>query len=562
MNMKRNKLSYILILLICCFAGSACQDTLMEDPASYYQKKTFFTDKSKAKMAVVGVYNSLATLYGSMAMYFPCSDDTYFVSGTVNDNKHRDITHYKLNASNQTIDEAWKVNYQGLNRANYAIDGIEGMADYETDTELQAIAAEARFLRAMFSFNLVLNWGDVPYKTQYTDSYEDSYQPRTSRETIYDQIIKDLNFAKTHLKWSDDATSPEKATQGSARALLMRVLLQRAGYSLQTNGEITRPEDHLRTEYFTAVINEWEAFTANGYHNFYTGGYAGLFKGFSAGTLHSQESLFEVAFYSPDGKTGAKGYWGTYNGPLVVAPGVTSTETGHFMGRANAQFRVIPEWKGFFEEQDIRRDIMICTYKYNWDKATYNHIKVENKSVKEWYPGKWRREWMPIGYKDPNVTDVNFCFLRYADVVLMAAEAYNELNNTPQAWVLLNKVRERAGATQISATNYAQLMKAPQVFDLNFISDADEAGKFRTALYWERGMELAFEGQRKFDLIRWGVLKNALQLFGTKSAVNSSTIIAYAAGQNFREGKHELLPIPLDELQLNYLLENKNNPNY
>lgn len=560
--MKRNKTSYILALLISCFAGSACQDTLMEDPASYYQKKTFFTDKSKAQMAVVGTYNSLATLYGYMEMYFPSSDDTYFVSGTNNDNKQRDISHYKLNASNQTVDEAWKATYQGLNRANYAIDGIEGMTDYKTDTDLQAIAAEARFLRALFSFNLVRYWGDVPYKATYTDSYEDAYQPRTNREAIYNQIVTDLNFAKTHLKWADATSSPEKATQGSARALLMRVLLQRAGYSLQANGETTRPDDNLRKTYFTEVVNEWKEFVANGYHNFHTAGYAELFKGFSAGTRNSQESLFEVAFYSPDGKTGAKGYWGTYNGPLVVAPGIKSSETGHYMGRANAQFRAIPEWKGFFEEKDTRRDIMICTYKYDWDKTKYSHVKVENKSMKDWYPGKWRREWMPIGYKDPNVTDVNYSFLRYADVVLMAAEAYNELDNTPEAWNLLNKVRERAGATQITATNYTQLMKAPQVLDLSFIADGDDAGKFRTALYWERGMELAFEGQRKFDLIRWGILQEALQLFGTKSAVNTPTVTAYAAGQNFRKGKHELLPIPTDEMQLNYLLDNKNNPNY
>ena len=95
----------------------------------------------------------------------------------------------------------------------------------------------------------------------------------------------------------------------------MRVLLQRAGYSLQMDGTITRPDESKRREYYNAVIQEWEEFKANDYHNFYTAGYLDLFKGFSAGTLNSQESLFEIAFYSPDGSTGAKGTWGTYNGP-------------------------------------------------------------------------------------------------------------------------------------------------------------------------------------------------------------------------------------------------------
>ena len=97
-----------------------------------------------------------------------------------------------------------------------------------------------------------------------------------------------------------------------------------------------------------------------------------------------------------------------------------------------------------------------------------------------------------------------------------------------------------------------------KVYKLNFISDADDAGKFRTALYWERGFELAFEGQRKYDLIRWGVIKEALTLFSSRSSVKSS----YPAGDNFQKGKHELFPIPLDELQLNPMFESKNNPNY
>lgn len=109
--------------------------------------------------------------------------------------------------------------------------------------------------------------------------------------------------------------------------------------------------------------------------------------------------------------------------------------------------------------------LWVCTYMYKWDTQSYNHKKVENKSNR-WYPGKWRREWMPIGYKNPNSTDVNYCPLRYADVVLMAAEAYNETGDTPMAWTLLNKVRTRAKATEITPSNYTSLVKAPQVYNL------------------------------------------------------------------------------------------------
>lgn len=542
---------------------TACQDTLTEHPDSYYDKEDFFTSEANAEMGIIGIYNVLPTLYGDNEMAFGASDDTYYASGTNTDNARRDIAHYMLSTTNKYVEAVWQATYQGIERANYMIEGIQEMQGFAENEKLQSLVAEAKFLRAFLSFNLVKYWGDVPYKTTLTGSYEEAYQPRTSREVIYDQIVDDLDDAKENMSWANEASSPERATQGAARALLMRVLLQRAGYSLQMDGTMTRPEEELRQTYFAKVIDEWEAFQENGYHDFYEGGYEALFKSFSAGELHSKESIFEVAFYTVDGRTGARGYWGTYNGPLVAAPGIEATETDKFMGRANALFRVIPEWRDFFEESDVRRDVMICTYQYDWDKTLYNHVKKDNiRNKKNWYPGKWRREWMPLGYKDPNITDVNYCSLRYADVVLMAAEAYNETGETAQAWKLLNRVRQRAGATEITSANYASLMKSPKVYDLPFIEDGDEAGRFRTALYWERGFELAFELQRRFDLLRWGVLGDALQLMASKTVVNRSAEKSFLAGYNFVSGKHELFPIPLDEIQVNYCLENKNNPNY
>lgn len=542
---------------------TACQDALTEYPDSYYDKEDFFTSEAKAEMGVIGIYNVLPTLYGDSEMAFGASDDTYYASGTNTDNARRDIAHYMLSTTNKYVEAVWQATYQGIERANYMIEGIQKMQGFAENEKLQSLVAEAKFLRAFLSFNLVKYWGDVPYKTTSTGSYEEAYLPRTSREVIYDQIVDDLDDAKENMSWANEASSPERATQGAARALLMRVLLQRAGYSLQMDGTMTRPEEELRQTYFAKVIDEWEAFQENGYHDFYEGGYEALFKSFSAGELHSKESIFEVAFYTVDGRTGARGYWGTYNGPLVAAPGIEATETDKFMGRANALFRVIPEWRDFFEESDVRRDVMICTYQYDWDKTLYNHVKKDNiRNKKNWYPGKWRREWMPLGYKDPNITDVNYCSLRYADVVLMAAEAYNETGETAQAWKLLNRVRQRAGATEITSANYASLMKSPKVYDLPFIEDGDEAGRFRTALYWERGFELAFELQRRFDLLRWGVLGDALQLMASKTVVNQSAEKSFLAGYNFVSGKHELFPIPLDEIQVNYCLENKNNPNY
>jgi hypothetical protein len=559
------KTNHFILLLIALFVYSSCNDLLTEDPASYYKKENFFISPANAEMSITGIYDVFAKLqhYGQYEMAMHCSDDTYYIQGTATDNTRRDIAHYTLTSANQWIEQIWSYKYKGLDRANFAISGIESMDGYAGNTPdpgLVKLVAEAKFLRAFLAFDLVKYWGDVPFKTAYSSDYESAYGPRVNRELIYDQIIEDLNFAKENLPWAIAGSSPERATQGAARGLLMRVLLQRAGYSLQMDGVSTRPDDTKREEYFNAVVTEWDAFQKNGYHDFFNGGYLELFKGFSYGTLNSKESLFEIAFYSADGSNEDSGNWGTYNGPAVAAPNVSASDALSYMGRANAFFRVVPEWRDFFENSDERRNTMVCTYQYNWDNATSSHVKAENSNKRNWYPGKWRREWMPLGYKDPNNTDVNYCNLRYADVILMAAEAYNEVNQTATAWSLLNSVRSRAGATNITSANYPTLLKAPKVHNLPFINDGTEAGKFRTALYWERGFELAFEGQRKFDLIRWGFLKEALVLFNEKTANNVKTV--YPAGNNFIKGKHELFPIPLDEIQVNFKLEGKNNPQY
>lgn len=553
---------YITLALGALMATGFTACELTEKPTSSYEKDTYFATPEQAKMAVVGIYDCLSCNehYGQFEMAMPCSDDTYYINGTGTDNTRRDIAHYMVKNTNTWIASSWKYKYQGIDRASVAIDGIEHMAGFAEDTYLRELAAEAHFLRAFLSFDLVKYWGDVPYSTKFTEGYGSAFKGRVDRDVIYDAIVEDLNFAKDNLTKGSAGLSPETPSQSAAHALLMRVYLQRAGYSLKMDGQLTRPDDAKRTEYFKAVVDEWTAMKNKGYHGFYDGGYKELFVGYSAGVLNSKESLWEIAF-NPTGQgyTDNRGTWATYNGPLVEAPGAGAVNA-EVMGRANAFFRVLPAWKDFFEDSDERRDVMVCTYQYKWDKDAKAHVLTENKKVQDWYPGKWRREWMPLGFIDPNSTGVNYCPLRYADAVLMAAEALNELGQTPDAWNLLNQVRSRAGATPIDASNYATLMKAPKVYDLPFIPDGDEAGKFRTALYWERGFELAFEGQRKYDLLRWGFLAEALQL--AEKNMDSSLKNKYVAGTKFIKGQHELFPIPLGELQANPQLEMKNNPGY
>lgn len=549
-NINKKSFFTVFIMGLMILMHVSCSDLLMEKPESFYDSAKIFENSTNAQLALNGAYNSLAGIehYGQWEMAMPTSDDMYFINGTNADGSRRDISHYQVTTSNVWIADLWKNKYKGIERANSVLSGIKGMKEYaEGDLKVLRIEGEALFLRALLSFDLIRYWGDVPYKTDLT-TFETSYLPRTDKELIYDQIIEDLNKSKTLLKWASAGTNTERATQGAARALLMRVYLYRAGYSLNSKtAQYVRIDEAQRQLYFQKVIDEYQAFVDNGFHGFSADGYEQLWKNYAENKVDAKESIFEIAFYTPDGGSATAGTWATYIGPIIAST--------YKSGRANGFFRVLPEWFKYYSAGDVRRDLNMCNFDID---ANGNQVLKNNKT---YYPGKWRRYWVKDMPKDPNNTDVNYVFLRFPDVLLMAAEAYNEIGNSETAVSLINQVRARAKAKlwdEASETGkYVNLFKAPQVANLSYIDDSDMKGKVRTALYWERGFELCFEGTRKYDLIRWGILPEAIQLH------KSTTFgVGYAAPTNFKKFKHELFPIPLTEMQINSKLENKNNPNY
>ena len=547
------KTKYNILFVLCAvvtFTLTSCTDLLNEKPVSYYATENFFTNPANVNLAILGIYDTMERLtsYGSNEISMSTSDDMYIVSGTNNDNGARDISHYNVTATNSNLTTVWNDKYQGIDRANFAIDNIQKMskANAKDSALLTRYEGEARFLRALLSYDLVKYWGDVPYKTNSTASIGDAYIGRVDRELIYDQIVSDLNLAKTQLPWASDMSvkTPERASSGAARALLMRVLLSRAGYRLNLDGTLTRPDDEKRTAYFNAIIDEYNAFLVNGKHGLFSSYYT-FFKNNSAGILDTKESLFEIAFFTANGGPDNAGFWGTYIGP--------STDAKSPFGRANAFMRVVPEWDKYYEATDIRRITNIAKFSIN---ATGDSIPVA--ATNSWYPGKWRRSWTTGTAKDPNDTDINYCLMRYADVLLMVAEALNEVGRTSEAIFTLNLVRARSKVTLLSAdfSNYATIYKSPKVKNITYIDDSNDQGKFRTVLYWERGFELCYEGTRKCDLIRWGILDAAIK--NTTTQLGSG----YAAKSNFVSGKNELFPIPQNEMDVNPKLFQKNNNGY
>lgn len=565
--MKR--IQYILATAILALTFTSCEDFFSESHDSYYETKNLFVDLPHARLAVDGIYQVLSNPnhYGQFEMAMATSDDMYYINGTNSDGNRRDISHYMVTPTNSWVETLWTKKYDGIDRANQVINNIRNMQEYKDgDPEALKYEGEALFLRALLSYDLVRYWGDVPYRTKEVVSVDDAYIGRTDREKIYDQIVNDLDRAKNQLPWAKEGSNSERATQGAARGLLMRVYLQRAGYSLKLNGAYSRPDDAIRQKYFEAVLEEFAEFGKNGFHKLYPQGYLQFWKNFSQDIVDPVESIFEVAFYTPDGKDNGAGTWGTYIGPYNSAKDPK--------GRANAFFRVLPEWLGYYEESDGRRDVNIT------HQAVF--VSTKNNYDQYWCPAKWRREWMGNNPKDPNNTNTNFVYLRYADVLLMAAEAMNELNRTDEAVDLLNQVRTRAGATALDKgfANFETLYqrkgkweyftgKENKSYSYNmaqtFLPTGSNQEKFRVALFWERGFECCFELTRKYDLIRWGILEDAIKMHSTSPQKKG-----YAAGYNeknpgnkgnFVHGKHELFPIPLSEISINTKIT-ENNPGY
>ena len=263
--------------------------------------------------------------------------------------------------------------------------------------------------------------------------------------------------------------------------------------------------------------------------------------------MEPNEVMYEVQFYNPSGEDTHTSKIGSYNSPEI--------DRNSSYGLGNSFIKTTHFAYDWYEQGDIRRETAIATFKID---ATDKIIQIPRKKSYTWAPGKWRRNWVPGPPKDLENMDINFILLRYSDVLLMYAEAVNEINGQLDQLALecLNQVRRRA-------YGYAPTTANP---DIDFTSATfSDQQSVRDYLFTERARELCFEGFRRFDLIRWNKLADVLDDFALKfnAAVSDGTLDAYvwAAGKYFQEGKHELYPIPSYEIR-----ETKGsliqNPNY
>lgn len=494
----------VIVSLIFGLMLSSCDDFFETTSNSVYTAEDVFSNTTTAQMAVYGVYNMASNAWSKRAsMYFPFDDDLCVndITSATSSNQVL-LGRYKITSGNGELHNWHYAMVRGVIRANICIQQLQASpimnsSDPDEKAEMQRFLGECYVMRAVMMSEIVKLWGDVPYTPKAPESGDNFYIPKTNRDSIYTWLINDLIEAVDLLPWRSEAAPDERATKGSALAYIGRLCLLRGGYSLrvvgtpQEYGEMKRPADYLdyykiAQKYLKILIDSKEHGLNPSFYNQFKsmcelkydeGGYG--------------ESLLEMAWAG--GSSAVSGEVGSYMGPKISS----SSSFGQCTGAIN----ITPTYYFMFDQQkDSRFATMIAPYEID------SKDQLIQKTLTTMYPGKIRRDWrIPLLPGTNKYTDINWPLMRYSDVLLMYAEIENEINNGPTdaAIAAYEAVRKRAFTGHETEIGTTPTSKA----------------EFFEALVIERALELASEGNRKFDLIRWNRLQSALKQVKT-DAIN------------------------------------------
>ncbi len=515
-------------IIIIALGFQSCKKYLNVEPVSSFGTDYVFSNVENAKKAVIGVYADLTgdQAYGiRVSMYYPYDEDLMMGQGGTPypDGERRDIAHSNLTATNTQLAPPYNQLYNGIERANICIYNIPNMPQYadgsETEkTELKRLYGEALTLRALYYLELIRNWGDVPAQFQPSALETDLFKPKTDRDSIYNRLLDDLLQAETLVPWRSQVTKDERITQGAVRGLRARIALYRGGYSLRRNPrQMIRGSNYLT--YYQIAKDECAAIMAKPTEHTLNASYQAVFKNYICGHAiePNGEVIWEVAM---GGGTSALGdsKLGYYNGP-------------QWNGTGNAALTVLPSYFYLFDSTDTRRDVMCVMYNL---RRSGSVDTVVGRTLQTLVDGKFRRDWT----SNPSLINtaaqymgMNWPILRFSDVLLMFAEADNELNNGPTsaAYDAINKVRRRG---------YGKPINTPDA-TVDLPSGLNKSDFFN-AVFKERALELGGEGIRKYDLIRWNLIAQKIAdtkaLLAIMAARSAAPWNSYPTTMYFKNG--------------------------
>lgn len=493
------------LFLAATLAIGSCKKFIEVEPVSQYSIPQVFSDVTNATTAVIGVYDELMgdNGYGiRINLYYPYDSDEMIVTGNI-DGGRRDIGRYRLQLSNSELTNPFNALYRGIEKANLCIEQIPLMPQYTSGSaadqkELKRLHGEVLTLRAQFYFELIRNWGDVPAPMIPSYKQTELFIPRSDRDSTYDKLLADLLVAEDLVPWRLEVPRNERVTKGAVKALRAKIALFRGGYALRgrkgSPGVMQRKADYLT--YYQIAKQECADLIANRTQHTLNTNYESIWKTYLASMTYdpSYEILFEAGAGGANSNSDSR--MGQYSGPSVNA----SSRYGSGGGGVQA----LPNLFYAYDSADKRREVSLTYYQVNANN---------NKGARrlgEMTDGKYRRDWRnPIQPAGLNL-GFSWAFIRFADVLLMFAEADNEISNGPTAAAkaAYEEVRTRAFGGNASLIGPTPI---------------DKAGFFN-AIVDERLREFAGEGVRKFDLIRWNLLGTKIAEARTKiQAIRDNT---------------------------------------
>lgn len=504
---------------------TACDDWLTDPSPGTTDLKDFFTGGGPAEQSVTACYQPLEyelndTYFNEWFIGDVMSDDALKGGQTVTDMSDvYDMENWKTLPNNGLVLQYYRAQYQGVARCNLAIQEISQMkTDESMDLQFKnRLLGEAHFLRAYYYFRLVRVFGGVPLVDFVVNSSSQWRQPRATAEEVYALIHSDLIFAQQNLikKSEYDDSDLGRATKGAAEAMLLKTSLYTHDYE-------------AAKQWGDSVIESGEYSLCPKYAD-----------NFTLDGENGPESVFEIQYTDEPTSDYGEGNGFTRGTFTVVMTRPRSKIGDEGWGFNRPTQNLYDE----FEDGDIRRDVTI----FNPTDA-----QIENPSQEIYMGCRYCSRKYAMFTSDDNSTwftlshasrgPINNKQIRYSDVLLMYAEACVELGKDAEATEALNKVRDRVGMAEFPGYTYRH-------------NGETVTPTLKEAIRHERRVELAMEGHRWFDLCRWGVAKETMDAYAATETSEARQQMA-----EFVKGKHELLPIPSEEIDLDPLLTQ--NPGY
>ena len=499
-----------LIYILACaglMAVSCGEELLDTRSSSSSDSATMFSNETYAEAAVMNIYRQFGvdkSYRNRWLVYYGANTDSeWYVSASPDKATDTKTLIYTYNA---TYDDAgsqlnedggqYALAYTAIENCNLAVAGLRKYGNVEGNAGMRYLLGESLVLRAFFYFDLIKAWGDVPARFQPIGETGDVNKPKSDRDEIYKQIIADLEEAVNYVDWPNEGARTGTVTRVNkafAYGLLARVCLSAAGYAQRPDegrigtgnvgsnrrSKLVDGGEWADNALYTKALDACKEVIAKENASVkLEGSFDEIWRDMMKREVTAGgEALFVIPFADN------RGQW-------MNNYAVKHTTADKYCGKANAGGTIGPVPTLFYEydKNDRRRDVTCVPYRWNGGKQ-------ELENIQKWYCGKYRYEWMNevVSGNDCGIKPI---VMRYADVLLMAAEAANELNDLPYAKTQLRKVRYRAFKSNDAVDTY-----------LDGIVSKDD---MFWAIYKERMLEFNCEQVRKQDLIRWGLLKKSL----------------------------------------------------